>query len=90
MCQLCNQFYKGFLKVLIKESFNRITVDGDTSTNDACVLVQQAPAVTGIGAYRVRYMKIIGAVTQVCVELAQAIIKDGEGATKFIRIELMT
>jgi len=73
-----------------KESFNRITVDGDTSTNDACVLIATG---TGGGEVLARveselYEKLLSAVTQVCVELAQAIIKDGEGATKFIRIEV--
>ncbi|HEY6237477.1 MAG TPA: bifunctional ornithine acetyltransferase/N-acetylglutamate synthase, partial [Candidatus Elarobacter sp.] len=69
-------------------SFNRITVDGDTSTNDACVLLA-----TGRGANaRIdrpsgeSYERLCAAVTDVCTELAQAIVRDGEGATKFITV----
>ncbi|MCP5215460.1 MAG: bifunctional glutamate N-acetyltransferase/amino-acid acetyltransferase ArgJ [Pseudomonadales bacterium] len=73
-----------------KESFNRITVDGDTSTNDACVLIATGTSGDEVLARTesALYEKLLSAVTQVCVELAQAIIKDGEGATKFIRIEV--
>ncbi|MGR9088001.1 MAG: bifunctional glutamate N-acetyltransferase/amino-acid acetyltransferase ArgJ [Gammaproteobacteria bacterium] len=71
----------------VEASFNRITVDGDTSTNDACVLMasgcSSAPEVTeGEDAYRV----FADAVTAVCKELAEAIVRDGEGATKLMRI----
>lgn len=70
-------------------SFNRITVDGDTSTNDACVLLATGragnPRVDHAGP---SYDALRAAVTEVCVELAQAIVRDGEGATKFITIEV--
>ncbi len=68
-------------------SFNAITVDGDTSTNDACVL-----AATGQGPARVDDLAstagqaLQDAVNAVCRTLAQAIVRDGEGATKFITI----
>jgi len=70
-------------------SFNRITVDGDTSTNDACVLIA-----TGRGAVTVDDLTspigqaLQAAVDQVCRVLAQAIVRDGEGATKFITVEI--
>jgi glutamate N-acetyltransferase/amino-acid N-acetyltransferase len=71
-------------------SFNRITVDGDTSTNDACVLLA-----TGHGANACierpsgeSYQRLCAVVTDVCIELAQAIVRDGEGATKFITVEV--
>lgn len=72
------------------ESFNCITVDGDTSTNDACVLLatgraQHAP-VESLDSEAGR--ALLQAVTAVCVELAQAIVRDGEGATKFITISV--
>jgi glutamate N-acetyltransferase/amino-acid N-acetyltransferase len=72
-------------------SFNRVTVDGDTSTNDACVLLATARAGNPIvdktdGA---AYQALCVAVTDVCVELAQAIARDGEGATKFITVEVV-
>ena len=71
-------------------SFNRITVDGDTSTNDACVLLAtgraghpELRAPQGAG-----HEALMRAVTEVCTELAQAIVRDAEGATKFITIEV--
>jgi len=72
-------------------SFNRITVDGDTSTNDACVLLAtgraghpELRAPQGAG-----HEALMRAVTEVCTELAQAIVRDAEGATKFITIEVI-
>ena len=70
-------------------SFNRITVDGDTSTNDACVLIA-----TGQGTVTVDDLSspsgqaLQAAVDEVCRVLAQAIVRDGEGATKFITVQI--
>ena len=70
-----------------EQSFNRITVDGDTSTNDACVLMASgcsaAPEITAESPY---YQVFADAVLAVCKELAELIIRDGEGATKLMRI----
>jgi glutamate N-acetyltransferase/amino-acid N-acetyltransferase len=69
-------------------SFNSITVDGDTSTNDSLVLAATGRAAmaridsTDSPAGRSLY----AAIERICIELAQAIVRDGEGATKFIRI----
>lgn len=68
-------------------SFNRITVDGDTSTNDACILVatgavggaELSPGSAGFAAF-------VEALQAVSLELAQAIVRDGEGATKLITV----
>lgn len=72
----------------VERSFNRITVDGDTSTNDACVLLatgrSSAPRVEverGAG-----YAALREAVGEVCTHLAQAIVRDAEGATKFVTV----
>jgi glutamate N-acetyltransferase / amino-acid N-acetyltransferase len=68
-------------------SFNSATVDGDTSTNDSCVLF--ATGRTGRRDVPVRhrdYRRIARAVTEVCVELAQAVVRDGEGATRFVTV----
>lgn len=74
------------LRETVDRSFNCITVDSDTSTNDACLL-----ASTGRGA-RVNSKADIDAFTrgleQVMVALAQAVIRDGEGATKFVTLEV--
>lgn len=77
------------LSMVVGKSFNRITVDGDTSTNDACVLVATGKSTlsevnTGDAYYRI----FSDAVTEVCVELAQAIVRDGEGATRFVTVSV--
>ena len=78
------------LQQAVEQSFNRITVDGDTSTNDACVLLATGRA--GVPTIRntndEAYVIVADAITDVCMTLAQAIIRDGEGATKFITIEV--
>jgi len=71
-------------------SFNCITVDGDTSTNDALMLIatgaSAAPAITD--ADSAAFAQLQAAVTEVAIQLAQAIVRDGEGATKFITIKV--
>ena len=71
-------------------SFNCITVDGDTSTNDALMLIatgkSEAPAITN--TQDATFEELQAAVTEVAVLLAQAIVRDGEGATKFITIRV--
>ncbi|MEV4779946.1 bifunctional glutamate N-acetyltransferase/amino-acid acetyltransferase ArgJ [Burkholderia sp. LMU1-1-1.1] len=79
------------LDVLVKQvadkSFNCITIDGDTSTNDSFMLIA-----TGAGTLEVNsvdspeYTELAAAVTELSLFLAQAIVRDGEGATKFITI----
>ncbi|HET9735644.1 MAG TPA: bifunctional glutamate N-acetyltransferase/amino-acid acetyltransferase ArgJ [Burkholderiales bacterium] len=67
-------------------SFNAITVDGDTSTNDAFLCVA-----TGMGpvAKSQRDLKALAAaITEVAQQLAQAIVRDGEGATKFVVVRV--
>ena len=69
-------------------SFNRITVDGDTSTNDACTLTatQQAdmPEINDI--HSIAYKQFTAVVNEMMIDLAQKIVRDGEGATKFVSI----
>jgi len=71
-------------------SFNCITVDGDTSTNDAFILIATGKAgMTEIGdAKSTAYTALMEGVIAVAAELAQAIIRDGEGATKFITVRV--
>jgi glutamate N-acetyltransferase/amino-acid N-acetyltransferase len=71
-------------------SFNCITVDGDTSTNDSFVLIAtgQAGMKEIDDAKSAGYAALLEGVTQVAAELAQAIIRDGEGATKFITVRV--
>jgi glutamate N-acetyltransferase/amino-acid N-acetyltransferase len=71
-------------------SFNRITVDGDTSTNDSFMLIATGAAGTPRigGARHPDYAALADAVAEVALWLAQAIIRDGEGATKFITVQV--
>ena len=76
------------LKETVNVSFNRITVDGDTSTNDSCILIAtgQAGGIEISSINDSRYAVILDVLTRVMTRLAQLIIRDGEGATKFITI----
>jgi glutamate N-acetyltransferase/amino-acid N-acetyltransferase len=69
-------------------SFHRITVDGDTSTNDACVLLASGRAGNAplVAADAPAAAALRNAVAEVATTLAQAVIRDGEGATKFITV----
>lgn len=76
------------LHSVMAESFNAITVDGDTSTNDACLLLATGRGGLVIREREAAYGAFREAVQAVCTELAQAIVRDGEGATKFITVEV--
>ncbi len=67
-------------------SFNCITVDGDTSTNDALMLIATGKSDVVIDAANRAALQAV--VTEVATVLAQAIVRDGEGATKFITIQI--
>jgi glutamate N-acetyltransferase/amino-acid N-acetyltransferase len=72
---------------VVNQSFNCITVDGDTSTNDSLILMATGQANTPeIKEGSAEYATIKGIITEVAVELAQAIVRDGEGATKFMTV----
>ena len=82
------------LQPLVREaadlSFNRITIDGDTSTNDSFVLIATGRAgnvpVESLDSEDGRALR--DAVVAVATQLAQAIVRDGEGATKFITVQI--
>lgn len=78
------------LRRAVARSFNSVTVDGDTSTNDACVLIatRQAPMPELARAEGEAYTALAHAVEEIAVALAQAIVRDGEGATKFMTIKV--
>jgi glutamate N-acetyltransferase/amino-acid N-acetyltransferase len=73
-----------------RHSFNAITVDGDTSTNDSFMLIATGKAAMDeiTDAKSADYLEFRDAVTAVAITLAQAIVRDGEGATKFITIRV--
>lgn len=76
------------LQQSVAQSFNRITVDGDTSTNDACVLLATGKSEVDVAASGDEFDTFCQAVKEVCVELAKDIVRDGEGATKLITVEI--
>lgn len=69
-------------------SFNRITVDGDTSTNDACMLAATGASGVEIVEGTAAWNDFAQAVIEIYQELAHAIVRDGEGATKFVSVEV--
>ena len=83
----------GLLQALASElgekSFNRITIDSDTSTNDACMLMAtgqySGPEIT---AESPQLSRLKDALRQVYLDLAHAIVRDGEGAPKFVTIDV--
>jgi len=77
------------LDAAVQQSFNRISVDGDTSTNDSCMLAATGASGVGVAAGSTDFDLFRDAVTEVCVVLAQAIVRDGEGATKLITIDVI-
>ncbi len=76
------------LNQAVEKSFNRITVDSDTSTNDACVLIATGKGLSIDSTDHPAFMDFCKAVTDICLQLAQAIVRDGEGATKFITVSV--
>ncbi|WP_201595866.1 bifunctional glutamate N-acetyltransferase/amino-acid acetyltransferase ArgJ [Psychrobacter fulvigenes] len=78
------------LSAINEQSFNRITVDGDTSTNDCCVLIATGAASSDVidSPEHPHYQPLYAALTDVFVRLAQLIVRDGEGATKFMAVKV--
>jgi glutamate N-acetyltransferase/amino-acid N-acetyltransferase len=74
----------------VNRSFNRITIDGDTSTNDSCILVATGCAQNLLidSEAHPLFAKLYAAIEQIFIELAHAIIRDGEGATKFVAVDV--
>ncbi len=80
------QLLTKLLNDLVEESFHRITVDSDTSTNDSCLLA--ATGKSSIEITQDNLQKFYPILKEVFVFLAQAIVRDGEGASKFISINI--
>jgi glutamate N-acetyltransferase / amino-acid N-acetyltransferase len=78
------------VKQVADQSFNGITVDGDTSTNDSFIVIASGQSgVRFASGSEPGYTEFVAALTAIAQELAHAIVRDGEGATKFITIEVM-
>jgi glutamate N-acetyltransferase/amino-acid N-acetyltransferase len=79
---------QGCLFEAVDRSFNRITVDGDTSTNDCAVLIATGKSGVTLKSDDTHLSKFQEMLTEICEELAKDIIRDGEGATKLITVSV--
>lgn len=79
---------RGALEQAAATSFNAITVDGDTSTNDACVVLASGQSGLIIERDNADYRAFAAALKEACETLAQELIRDAEGATKFITLQI--
>ncbi|MFY9853537.1 MAG: bifunctional glutamate N-acetyltransferase/amino-acid acetyltransferase ArgJ [Terracidiphilus sp.] len=75
----------GYLRAAIEVSFNRISVDGDTSTNDTVLLLASGASSVAIGPENSLFA---GALTEVCTSLARQIVADGEGVTHVVELHI--
>ena len=73
---------------ITEQSFNRITVDGDMSTNDACMLIATGKSGVALEPQDPEWSLLYAAMVRIMQSLAQAVVRDGEGATKFISIKV--
>ena len=91
--QCSNAWLQQTLNSTVEKSFNRITIDGDTSTNDSLILVATAQSGVSISDEAADgsasdALLLRAAIEKIGIELAQAIVRDGEGATKFVTVEV--
>jgi glutamate N-acetyltransferase/amino-acid N-acetyltransferase len=70
----------------VAHSFNRVTIDGDTSTNDMCLLLASGMGQGEISRQGSAFEDFVEALTRLCVSLSKEIARDGEGATKLVEI----
>ncbi|MEQ1589171.1 MAG: bifunctional glutamate N-acetyltransferase/amino-acid acetyltransferase ArgJ [Gallionella sp.] len=87
---ISQQLLQEMVREAANRSFNCITVDGDTSTNDALMLIATGQSrLVEVSAFdSTAYYTLVEAISEVAIYLAQAIVRDGEGATKFITIKV--
>ena len=85
---ISRELVQQLLSETVNVSFNRITIDGDTSTNDSCIFAAtgQAGGVEISSTQDARYTVVLDVLTRMMKRLAQLIVRDGEGATKFITV----
>lgn len=77
---------QSLLQQAVDQSFNRITIDTDTSTNDSCMLSATHKSGIVIGATDESLDLFSTALNELCRQMAQEIVRDGEGATKFVEV----
>jgi len=83
--EVMQQDLQDMLKSAVNRSFNRITVDSDTSTNDCCMLAASGRSSVKVSA---KTTVFVDALHEVFIKLAQGLVRDAEGATKFVTIDV--
>ncbi|MGE4549228.1 MAG: bifunctional glutamate N-acetyltransferase/amino-acid acetyltransferase ArgJ [Intestinibacillus sp.] len=84
-CAITHEMLQGVLQETVKKTFNRVSVDGDTSTNDMCVVLANGKAGNPLIDWQDEdYQAFYKALREVCTRLARMIAADGEGATRLI------
>ncbi|MEH6649350.1 MAG: bifunctional glutamate N-acetyltransferase/amino-acid acetyltransferase ArgJ [Motiliproteus sp.] len=76
------------LSTVAERTFNRVTIDGDTSTNDSCMLIATGGSTVTCAPDVEGWTVFADAIESILLELAHAIVRDGEGATKFVTVEV--
>ena len=77
------------VRMAVNKSFNKITVDGDTSTNDMVVVLANGTSGIEIIEHTADYLTFYEALTTLCQEMAKSIVVDGEGATKLVEVKVI-
>src|SRR5256885_183113 len=77
---------KRAVEIAVGQSFNRVTVDGDMSTNDSVIAL--ANGLAGNSKSEIRRSQFQNALNFVCLELAKMIVRDGEGTSRFVALHL--
>lgn len=89
-CAVSPEVLQQLTRTAADDSFNSITIDGDTSTNDSLIVIATGktslPPITRAGSAQAKALQT--ALTELAQRLAQAIVRDGEGATKFISVRV--
>ena len=86
--QLSRSQMQDLLQEAADSSLNRVTVDSDTSTNDACVLLATGESKVSIHQGSAEESEFQDVLTDLMINLAQALVRDGEGATKFVTVNV--
>ncbi|MCX7724567.1 MAG: bifunctional glutamate N-acetyltransferase/amino-acid acetyltransferase ArgJ [Thermodesulfovibrio sp.] len=84
--KISSDLMKDLLRDAVSQSFNCITVDGDMSTNDTVLMLANGESEIKIERKTPIYKEFKNALNDLCIELAQMIVRDGEGATKFVTV----
>ena len=84
-CAITHEMLEDALRTVVPRTFNRVTVDGDTSTNDMCVILANGMAGNPLIEWKdSNYQAFLAALTELCTYMARHIAADGEGASRLI------